>query len=84
MIEPHGGKLIERYTSPESIDKDLSKLVLNSDQLIDLHNIADGVYSPLQGFMNQDDFESVLREMRLNSGETWAIPIVLDVGKSGI
>ena len=46
---------------------------------MDVEQIAFGVYSPLEGFMDQADFESVLDSMRLTRGVAWPLPIVLDV-----
>ena len=44
----------------------------------EVQNIAHGVFSPLEGFLNKDDFLSVLEEGRLKNGLPWTIPIVLD------
>ena len=41
--------------------------------------IATGGFSPLEGFMNQADYESVLSQMRLKNGLPWSIPITLSV-----
>jgi len=38
-----------------------------------------GGFAPLQGFLGQSDYESVLSHMRLSSGELWPMPITLDV-----
>lgn len=38
-----------------------------------------GVFSPLEGFLGQEDFESVVRRGRLANGLPWTIPIVLGV-----
>jgi len=51
---------------------------VDGDLRNDIENIADGVFSPLEGFLGQDDFESVVRSGRLKSGLAWTIPIVLD------
>ncbi len=51
---------------------------MDGDLRNDIENIADGVFSPLEGFLGQDDFESVVRSGRLKSGLAWTIPIVLD------
>lgn len=45
----------------------------------DIENIADGVFSPLEGFVGNEDFESIVRTGRLKSGLAWTVPIVLDV-----
>jgi len=41
-----------------------------------------GAFSPLRGFMNQLDYESVLDRMRLQDGTIWPIPICLDVSET--
>ena len=52
---------------------------LTERQLCDLELLLTGGFWPLTGFMNQDDYESVCRTMRLQSGTVWPIPVVLDV-----
>jgi len=47
----------------------------------DAINISNGVYAPLIGFLGKKDFENVLDNMRLESGEIWSIPIVLDISE---
>jgi sulfate adenylyltransferase len=51
---------------------------LTDRQNADLELILVGGFYPLQGFLNQDDYESVLKNQRLSTGELWPIPIVLD------
>ncbi len=52
---------------------------LTDRQLCDLELLLNGGFWPLSGFMNQADYESVCRQMRLRSGTVWPIPVVLDV-----
>ena len=88
MIEPHGGKLIERVFG----DKTRHMILEQSDEFInlpvsretatDLKNIAFGVYSPLEGFLTNNDFMSVLDHSRLSDDTPWTIPILLDVDKT--
>jgi sulfate adenylyltransferase len=84
MIEPHGGKLIERILEGEGKGRALEKakflpsLRLNSELVSDVENITTGVYSPLEGFMTEREYCSVLNQMRLSSDLPWPIPIVLD------
>jgi len=88
MIQPHGGKLIDRVLrgdarrdALESL-KGLPTVALDADALSDVENMATGVFSPLEGYMGQDDYRHVLDHMRLASDLAWTIPIVLDAPKS--
>src|SRR5713101_5904293 len=45
----------------------------------EMENIVDGVFYPLQGFLCQNDYRSVLFEKRLSNDKPWTIPIVLDI-----
>ncbi|MHA2053409.1 MAG: sulfate adenylyltransferase, partial [Candidatus Hodarchaeales archaeon] len=45
----------------------------------DIENIADGVFSPLEGFLGKDDLIFVLDQMRLTDDTPWTLPITLDV-----
>ncbi|MFH1491150.1 MAG: bifunctional sulfate adenylyltransferase/adenylylsulfate kinase, partial [Pseudomonadota bacterium] len=40
-----------------------------------------GAFSPLEGFMSNTDYESVLDRMRLQDGTLWPIPVCLDIGE---
>ncbi len=87
MIQPHGGKLINKVLSSLKKEEFLSKakklksLNLTKDQIQEVKNIANGVYSPLIGFLREKDFKSVLLKMRLINGVVWPIPIVLDISE---
>jgi pyruvate kinase len=84
LIPPHGGKLINRVmiNPPEKSYLDsLPKIELDQNKQMDLEQIAFGTYSPLEGFMGRDDFQSVLHSMRLANGVIWPLPIVLDVSE---
>ena len=75
---PHGGKLINKFAAKRNIDEMFSIEVTN-DLRNDIENIADGIFSPLEGFVGQDDFESIVELGRLKNGLAWTIPIILDV-----
>ena len=58
-----------------------SSLVLTGRQVCDLELLMNKGFRPLKGFMNRQDYFSVLNNMRLSNGLLWPIPIVLDVNK---
>ena len=75
---PHGGKLVNRIVA-RAIDDGMYTVQVSPDLRNDIENIADGIFSPLEGFLGQEDFESVVRTGRLKNGLPWTVPIVLDV-----
>ena len=77
MINAHGGKLVNRIVEKDSAG--LFSISITNDLANDVENIADGIFSPLEGFLNQQDFESVVSRGRLANDVAWTIPIVLDV-----
>ena len=58
-----------------------TSLTLTDRQLCDLELLLNGGFAPLNGFMSQKDYDSVLNEMRLSNGSIWTIPINLDISK---
>jgi sulfate adenylyltransferase len=77
MISAHGGKLVNKVTNTDS--SGLFSIDISADLANDVENIADGIFSPLEGFLNQQNFESVISKGRLVNDIAWTIPIVLDV-----
>ena len=78
-IKPHGGKLINRFTQTDP--SGLESITITEDLANDVENIADGIFSPLEGFLGKEDFESVVSKGRLANEVAWTIPTVLDVDK---
>ncbi|NEQ66826.1 MAG: sulfate adenylyltransferase [Symploca sp. SIO2D2] len=84
-IAPHGGQLVNRIATPEQrqefLDKadSLPRVKLDKRATSDLEMIAIGGFSPLTGFMEQADYQSVVDKMRLANGLPWSIPITLSV-----
>jgi len=56
-------------------------IMLSQRQLCDLEMILNGAMNPLTGFMNEDDYISVLENMSLKNNLLWSLPITLDVSK---
>ena len=52
---------------------------VSTDIRNDIENIADGIFSPLEGFVGEEDFQSILKSGHLKNELAWTIPIVLDV-----
>ena len=77
VAKPHGGKLVNRNTNKDS--SGLFPFSISEDLANDVENIADGIFSPLEGFLGQQDFETVTSKGRLANDLAWTIPIVLDV-----
>lgn len=55
------------------------RLNLNTRQICDLELIINGGFSPLEGFLDEENYTSVINTMRLKNGTVWPIPVVLDV-----
>jgi pyruvate kinase len=79
IIEPHGGELVQNYLwhYDQKMLDEMPFLEVNDELLGDMMQIADGTYSPLNGFMNYDELNSVLDEYKLPTGVHWTLPIVL-------
>ncbi len=89
IIPAHGGKLIDRILKGDerlaAMDraKSLKRLILSQREIADLEMIATGAFSPLEGFVNSKDYESILHSMHLPNGVPWTIPITLSVSEDG-
>ena len=57
-------------------------ILLNSRQLCDLEMIMDNSFSPLNGFMTKEDYESVVNDTCLKDGTVWPLPITLSVNEN--
>lgn len=87
-ILPHGGQLIQRIVKEEDRDQLLAQaqqwkqIPINTWTISDLDLIGVGAFSPLEGFMEEADYHSVLENMRLSNGTVWSIPITLALDES--
>jgi len=83
--EPHGGELKNLYLDDAGVKaekaraRDLPSWDLNMRQVCDIEMLLNGAFSPLEGFLDEKDYQSVLSNMRLASGVIWPMPINLDV-----
>ncbi len=78
-IQPHGGQLIHRINLSLPVSTIDKQIEIDPIALSDLELIANGAYSPLDGFLGQRDYESVIHDMRLADGEIWSLPIALPI-----
>ena len=56
---------------------ELPRVSLGSRTISDLQMISTGVFSPLEGFMDREEYESVVEDMYLPSGLPWSLPVTL-------
>jgi sulfate adenylyltransferase len=82
-LSPHGGVLVERVAPLQENNRErilrLPRVAVRGQIARECVNIAYGFFSPLEGFMNRADLDSVARNMTLASGYVWSIPIVFDL-----
>lgn len=82
MPNPHGGKLITRKMEKKAEDlSDYTQIEINTNLSEDILNIANGVFSPLEGFAVYDDLDNIVADKRLSDDTPWTIPILLDYQK---
>ena len=86
--EPHGGDLKNLYLSATDAEaekqaaREYPSWDLTERQLCDIELLLNGAFSPLDGFLNQEDYDAVVKTMRLSSGVLWPMPITLDVSEA--
>jgi sulfate adenylyltransferase len=89
-VPPHGGTLIDllveadRATELKKCAIDWPNWQLSRRQLCDLELLAYGGFSPLTGFLGQQDYLSVCESMRLSDGTLWPVPVTLDISEEAL
>lgn len=79
--QPHGGRLVNRMLTGAERDeamaraKHLPMIMIDLEAVITAEMIATGVLSPNEGFMNEEDYKSVLETGRLANGLVWPVPL---------
>ncbi|MFJ7731780.1 sulfate adenylyltransferase [Lysinibacillus sp. NPDC097231] len=80
-LQAHGGRLVQAFNPAKDVTHINKAIELDAISLSDLELIAIGGYSPIEGFLTKEDYESVVEYTRLASGVVWSIPITLPVTK---
>ena len=77
----------ELYVSYDSARKlkveaaELASWDLSPRQICDLELLMNGGFNPLKGFLSEEDYDSVVDNMRLADGRLWPMPVTLDVNE---
>ncbi|MFZ9750439.1 MAG: sulfate adenylyltransferase, partial [Vulcanococcus sp.] len=88
LIAPHGGSLVDLRVPAdqrEAVKAGVTHVVECSDRnACDVELLMVGGFSPLRGFMHQDDYQSVVESNRTTSGLLFGLPIVMDTHRDDI
>ena len=88
MSAPNLAPVPELFVSAESASKlksdagNMPSWDLTPRQVCDLELLMNGGFHPLKGFMTEADYDGVVADMRLASGQLWPMPITLDVSEA--
>ncbi len=84
LVPPHGNTTLKPLAlSGKSLSTELErarslpKINCSSREVGDIIMLGIGGFTPLDGFMNKDDWQSVCDDMTMASGLFWPIPITL-------
>jgi len=82
---PHGGTLVDLFTEDKSVAESADFTIeLNDRQSCDVQLLCNGGFSPLTGFMTEEEYTSVVEDMKLPSGLIFGLPVVMDTSNSDI
>ena len=82
VIAPYGGKLVDLMVAEAdraAVKATATKTIECSDRnACDVELLCVGGFSPLRGFMHQEDYDAVVSGHRLAAGQLFGLPIVMD------
>ena len=88
LISPHGGSLVNLVVPEaerEALKAGVSRRIECSDRnACDVELLVVGGFSPLRGFMHQQDYDAVVAGHRTTSGLLFGLPIVFDTDDDSI
>ena len=82
VSKPYGGKLVNRIldeNEKKRLLKDIDQrpqISLDKTAALDIEKIAVGAFSPVEGFMGEEEYNSVLYKESLSNGLPWTIPLI--------
>ncbi len=85
LVSPNGGELVDLMIPPaehaelKEYAGRLPSIQVSQRSLCDLELLACGAFSPLDRFVSKQDYEHILADMRLTSGQIFPIPVTLPV-----
>lgn len=89
LVDPHGGGELNPLLLPQveraeelARARSLIQVPMTSREASDVLMMAMGAYTPIDGFMGEDDWRGVCLDMKLQSGVFWPIPITLSCDAS--
>lgn len=88
VIAPYGGTLIDLMVAEAdraAVKATATKTIECSDRnACDVELLCVGGFSPLRGFMHQEDYDAVVSGHRLAAGQLFGLPIVMDTDRDDV
>ncbi|MCP9934139.1 sulfate adenylyltransferase [Cyanobium sp. Candia 9D4] len=92
LIAPHGGSLVDLMVPPDQREAAVEEARASVDRVLecshrnacDVELLIVGGFSPLRGFMHQEDYDAVVAGHRTTSGLLFGLPIVFDTDDASV
>ena len=88
VIAPYGGTLVDLMVAEAdraAVKATATKTIECSDRnACDVELLCVGGFSPLRGFMHQEDYDAVVNGHRLAAGQLFGLPIVMDTDRDDV
>ena len=88
VIAPYGGTLVDLMVAEAdraAAKASATKTIECSDRnACDVELLCVGGFSPLRGFMHQEDYDAVVSGHRLAAGQLFGLPIVMDTDRDDV
>ena len=88
VIAPYGGTLVDLMVAEAdraAVKATATKMIECSDRnACDVELLCVGGFSPLRGFMHQEDYDAVVSGHRLAAGQLFGLPIVMDTDRDDV